>query len=192
MIAKQDVTHDNVVDFIIDLFNDMGNHSYLGEDISQEEHGLQCAVVADQFDSPDSLIAAALLHDIGHFLHELDEDCLEQGIDNNHEDVGADFLRPFFPPEVTEPVRMHVGAKRYLCAVEPDYFSMLSPASVQSLEVQGGPMNGEEVKVFAANPHLEDALKLRRFEEAGKNVGVKTPPVEHYRPLLQSLITVNN
>ena len=188
MLNKDQVTNENVVDFIIDLFNDMGNHSYLGENISQEEHGLQCAVVADQFDSPDSLIAASLLHDIGHFLHELDEDCLEQGIDNYHEDVGADFLAKFFPPEVTEPVRMHVDAKRYLCAVEPDYFGMLSPASVQSLEVQGGPMNEDEVAKFAANPHLEDALKLRRFEEAGKNVGVETPKVEHFRELLEKLV----
>lgn len=187
--ATEHVTGETAVDFIIDLFNRMGDHSYLGEAISQAEHGLQCAVVADQFNSPDSLVAAALLHDIGHFLHNLDEDCMDQGIDSRHEDVGADFLARFFPPEVVEPVRMHVDAKRYLCAIEPDYFNMLSPASVESLRLQGGPMSPEEVRAFARSPFLDAALQLRRFEEAGKNVGVITPPIEHYRTLLEKLRT---
>lgn len=185
---KDQVTADNVVDYIIDLFHRMGDQSYLGESISQEEHGLQCAVVADQFNSPDHLVAAALLHDIGHFLHDYDEDCADHGIDSEHEVVGGRFLERFFPPEVVEPVRMHVDAKRYLCAVEPDYFNMLSPASVQSLELQGGPMTAEEVAVFEASPHLQDAITLRKCEEAGKNPGVHTPPVEHYRPLLERVL----
>ena len=185
---KDQVTRENVVDYIIGLFHQMGDQSYLGEAISQAEHGLQCAVVADQFNSPDHLVAAALLHDIGHFLHDFDEDCADQGIDSEHETVGAAFLGRFFPPELVEPVRMHVDAKRYLCAVEPDYFDMLSPASVLSLKLQGGPMNEEETAAFAASPHLADAITLRKCEEAGKNPGVHTPPIEHYRPLLARML----
>ena len=188
MLTKEQVTRENVVDYIIDLFHRMGDQSYLGEAISQAEHGLQCAVVADQFNSPDYLIGAALLHDIGHFLHDHDEDCADHGIDSEHEVVGGRFLERFFPAELVEPVRMHVDAKRYLTAVEPDYFDMLSPASVVSLELQGGPMNDEEVARFRASPHLEDAITLRKCEEAGKNPGVHTPPIEHYRPLLAGLV----
>ncbi|WP_259782258.1 phosphonate degradation HD-domain oxygenase [Aestuariispira ectoiniformans] len=187
-LDQNTVTRETVVDYIISLFHEMGDRSYLGEAISQAEHGLQCAVVADQFNSPDSLVAAALLHDIGHFLHDFGDDCMAEGIDSRHEDVGADFLARFFAEEVTEPVRMHVDAKRYLCAVEPDYFELLSPASIESLRLQGGPMSAQEAEAFAKSPHLEQALQLRRFEEAGKNVGVETPPVEHYRVLLEGLI----
>ena len=187
---KHNVPADEVVDYIINLFHVMGDKSYLGEGISQAEHGLQCAVVADQFESSDSLIIATLLHDIGHFLHDFDEDCADHGIDSQHEDVGADWLSKYFPDNVTEPVRMHVGAKRYLCAKQPDYFDMLSPASVHSLKLQGGPMNEAEIITFEESLHLKDALDLRRYEEAGKSVGVKTPAIESYRALMEKLLKV--
>lgn len=183
--TRRTVTRATIVPFIEQLFNDMGDMSYLGEDISQAEHGLQCALLADQCGSADSLVAAALLHDIGHFLHDLGVDCHEDDIDNRHEQVGADFLKPFFPEPVTEPIRMHVDAKRYLCAVEGDYFNCLTPASVHSLDLQGGPMSAAEVAAFRQAPYLEDALQLRRFEDGGKSVGVQTPPVESYRDLLK-------
>lgn len=185
---KHNVDASNVVDYIVSLFNEMGDKSYLGEGISQAEHGLQCAVVADQFESKDALIAAALLHDIGHFLHDFDEDCADHGIDSQHENVGADWLAKYFPASVSEPVRMHVDAKRYLCATQPNYADMLSSASVHSLKLQGGPMSKGEVKHFQTSPHLEDALNLRRYEEAGKSKGVKTPPIEHYRLLMEKLL----
>jgi phosphonate degradation associated HDIG domain protein len=183
------VTKDDVVPFIIGLFNRMGDRDYIGEAISQAEHGIQCAVMADQLANKPSLTAAALLHDIGHFLHDFSEDCAEDGIDARHEDFGADFLARFFPPEVVEPVRMHVDAKRYLCAVEPDYFDGLSPASVRSLELQGGPMKGAELDAFAANPHREDAVTLRRCDEGAKVQGLAIPAIEDYRGLLEGLVT---
>ncbi|MTI09959.1 HD domain-containing protein [Curvivirga aplysinae] len=178
------VTKENVVDFLIDMFNSRGQDEYLGEAITQSEHMLQCAVVADQFEAKESVILASLLHDVGHFMHDYDFDCADHGIDSRHEDVADDFLKKFYPPEVTEPVRMHVDAKRYLCAVEPDYFGKLSEASVHSLKLQGGPMSAEEVKKFEESPHLKDALDLRRFEEAGKVDGVATPKIEEYRDLM--------
>ncbi|MDX1739056.1 MAG: phosphodiesterase [Alphaproteobacteria bacterium] len=187
-ISRNQVNRENLVDFLIEMFNTAGQAEYLGEAISQSDHMLQCAVVADQFDAPDHLILASLLHDVGHFMHDYDMDCADHGIDSQHEDVAADFLKDFYPPSVTEPIRMHVDAKRYLCAVEDDYFDKLSEASVHSLNLQGGIMNDEEVAKFSDNPHLEDALNLRRFEEAGKSVGVDTPKIETYRDLMQKFI----
>lgn len=182
------VSRDTAVDFIIELFRHIGDRDYIGEPISQREHGIQCAVMADQLENRDSLTAAALMHDIGHFLHACAEDCAEHGIDSRHEDCGADFLARFFPPEVSEPVRLHVDAKRYLCAVEPSYFDRLSPASIRSLELQGGPMQGEELERFAAHPHLAEAVILRRCDDGAKVPDLKTPPIEFYRPMLERLL----
>lgn len=183
------VTKDTAVDFIIALFNHMGDREYLGEAVSQAEHGIQCAVMADQLEGKDTLTAAALLHDVGHFLHDYAEDCAEDGIDAQHEDFGADFLSRFFPENVVAPVRMHVDAKRYLCAVEPDYFDCLSPASVRSLELQGGPMKGDELNRFAASPHLNDAITLRRCDEGAKVANLQIPAIEDYRDLLQRVLS---
>lgn len=182
------VTKDNVVDFLIDMFNTRGQDEYLGEAISQADHMLQCAVVADQFDAKESVVLASLLHDVGHFMHDYDFDCADHGIDSEHENVANDFLKKFYPPEVTEPVRMHVDAKRYLCTVEDDYFDKLSEASVHSLKLQGGRMSDDEVKKFQESPHLQDALDLRRYEEAGKVEGVATPKIEAYRDLMEKFL----
>lgn len=188
-----DVTADSVVDFIIDLFHELGEAKYdddmLGEAVNQMEHGIQCAVMADQLEGKDTLTAAALLHDIGHFLHEHAKSCAQQGIDDVHENCGADFLARFYPAAVTEPVRMHVAAKRYLCAVEGDYFDKLSPASVRSLELQGGPMKGDELDAFRASPYLDDAVVLRRCDEGAKVADLRIPDIETYRPLLRKLLT---
>ncbi len=185
----------DIVEFLLELFEDLGEKGYednsakLGEAITQKEHALQSAVLADQLsDGKKSLIAAALLHDVGHFLHDYAVACATDGIDSQHEDVGADYLARFFPAAVTEPVRLHVAAKRYLCAAEPDYFSGLSPASVRSLELQGGPMSDEERATFDQNPHAEDAILLRRCDEGAKVPDLRTPDVEAYRDLLQGLV----
>jgi len=183
-----EVTKETAVDFIIGLFNHMGEREYLGEAVSQGEHGIQCAVMADQLEGKDTLTAAALMHDVGHFVHAYTENAAELGIDAKHEDFGADFLARFFPPEVVEPVRMHVDAKRYLCAVEPEYFDCLSPASVLSLKLQGGPMEGEELERFAASPHLNDAIVLRRCDEGAKVANLEIPAIEEYRDLLQRVL----
>lgn len=182
------VTADTVVDFIIGLFNHMGDQDYLGETISQQDHGIQCAVLADQLEGRDSLTAAALLHDIGHFLHSFPQTCAEDGIDSVHEDLGADFLARFFPPEVSEPVRLHVNAKRYLCGSDPDYFATLSAASVRSLELQGGPLEGAQQEAFIDQPHAQDAVILRRCDDGAKVAGLHVPSIESYRDMLNGLV----
>ena len=123
-----------------------------GERVNMREHMLQSAVFAEQDGASDLVIAAALLHDYGHFVHDLGEDIADHGIDGKHEEVGADYLEAFFPPEVIEPMRLHVAAKRYLCATDAEYFATVSPASLQSLELQGGPFNADEVEEFEKNP----------------------------------------
>jgi [1-hydroxy-2-(trimethylamino)ethyl]phosphonate dioxygenase len=174
-----------IIDQIFVAFRERGHRSY-GEAVTEAEHMLQSATFAEQSGCDPTLIAAALLHDFGHLLHELGEDIADQGIDSVHEQIGADYLQQYFVPAVTEPGRLHVAAKRYLCAVDPEYFATLSPASVQSLALQGGPMSANEVRAFEASPHLAAAVQLRRFDDLGKVPGMETPPLEHFRPYLEA------
>ena len=148
--------------------------------INQRQHALQAAWLAERAGCSDALIAAALLHDIGHMVHELGDSPAEDGVDDEHERLGHEFLNGMFGPEVTEPVRLHVAAKRYLCAREPDYFAKLSPDSVLSLSLQGGPMSPAEVAAFEAVPEHADAVRLRRFDEQSKVKGLATPPPAHF------------
>jgi phosphonate degradation associated HDIG domain protein len=150
--------------------------------VNQQQHALQAAALAERDGHGDSLVAAALLHDIGHMVHDLGENPADSGIDDHHEDLGHAWLTQHFGPEVTEPVRLHVAAKRYLCAVEADYFARLSPDSVKSLALQGGPMSAEEVAAFEALPEHKDAVQLRRYDERAKVKGLATPPVAHFLP----------
>lgn len=149
-------------------------------EINQRQHALQSAWLAERAGCSDALIAAALLHDIGHMVHNLGENPAEDGVDDEHERLGYEFLAGMFGPEVTEPVRLHVAAKRYLCAKEPDYFAKLSADSVLSLGLQGGPMSPEEVAAFEAVPEHADAVQLRRFDEQAKVKGLETPPASHF------------
>ncbi len=160
----------------------------LGEPVTQAEHMLQAAACAEGAGAPDPLIAAALLHDVGHFTGEISGHDLMSGTDNRHSRAGADWLAAWFPETVTEPVRMHVAAKRYLCSVEPGYFDLLSEASVYTLQVQGGPMNDAEVADFERGGYAHDAVALRRWDEAAKDPDAHVPDFDHYRPLLERLI----
>jgi phosphonate degradation associated HDIG domain protein len=162
-----------------------GQHRYGLTDINQIQHGLQAAWLAEQAGDPPALIAAALLHDIGHMLHDLGENPARDGVDDRHEEVGYDFLVRHFGPEVTEPVRLHVAAKRYLCGTEADYFATLSKDSVLSLSLQGGPMNAEEIAEFERLPHWQAAVRLRRYDEGAKVKGLATPPLEHFMPYVE-------
>ena len=170
------------------LYAEKATRRYGLATISQLDHALQGAALAEADGEPDALVVATLLHDIGHMVHKLGEKPAERGIDDMHEVLGAKQLARLFGPEVSEPVRLHVAAKRYLCATEADYFAKLSPDSVLSLSLQGGPMSGEEVAAFRALPQAEDAVRLRRFDEGAKVKGLETPPVQHFLPYVAACL----
>lgn len=188
-VGSRQITSDTVVEFLLELFERRGPESYLGEDVSMAAHMEQTAYCAKEDGAEDELIAAGLLHDIGHFVADFPVDALEKGHDNFHQDAGANLLQQFFPPEVSEPVRLHVAAKRYLCAVDPTYVDRLSSASVHTLGLQGGPMDAAEVVKFEANPHHKVAVKLRYYDDDGKIEGRKITGFATYQTLLMSLIT---
>ncbi len=177
-----------IVDEIFRVFREYGAAQYLGEHVSMTEHMLQSAYAAQQDGAPPRLVAAALLHDYGHFIHGLPEDSAEHGVDTEHEEVAYRFLERYFGEAIAEPIRMHVAAKRYLCAVEPSYVAELSPASIHSLELQGGPYRPEQVAEFEASPYADDAVRLRRYDDVGKVPGLETPSLEDYRPVLEAVL----
>ncbi|WP_417848447.1 phosphonate degradation HD-domain oxygenase [Thalassoglobus sp.] len=172
---------------LLDLFERHGNSQYGGENVTQLEHALQAATLAEEENASPELIVAALLHDLGHLLHNLPENAPDQGIDDHHENLGYRFACQLFPQAVTEPIRMHVVAKRYLCAIEPDYFSTLSQPSVVSLGLQGGPMNEHEISDFELNPFAQDAVRLRRWDDTAKDPTVKTSPLSHFKKYLSEV-----
>lgn len=179
----------NIVDQIIELFNQHGNGLYFGELVTETEHALQCADLAKQAGASNEIIAAALLHDIGHLLHGLDEDIAEQGIDAKHEDVGAVWLQDYFPPVIVDCVRLHVEAKRYLTATQLGYLEGLSESSKQSLELQGGPFSPAEVEAFEGDePNFLAIIQVRLWDDEAKVVGLVVPPIEHYRSILESVL----
>jgi len=177
----------DIVDEIIDLFETHGPAAYLGEPVSQTEHALQTAHLAVQEGASDALVAAALLHDIGHLLGPAEDDTAERGIDALHEQSGCAWLARHFGPEVTEPVRLHVLAKRYLCAVDAVYRSLLSPSSIRSLELQGGALTRDEVQAFESNQHAAGAIRVRRWDDRAKVPHLEVPGLGHYLTTLQRL-----
>ena len=186
--AAADLTPDTIVAFLADIFARRGGESYLGEPVTMAEHMLQAASLAERDGQPEAVVVAALLHDIGHFTGELGAFSMDDTEDRWHEAAGADLLARFFPPLVVACVRQHVAAKRYLCATAPSYREQLSPASRHSLKLQGGPMGPEEVEAFAAQPFLEEILKVRRYDDQGKVAGMETPPFAHYAPMVQRVV----
>jgi [1-hydroxy-2-(trimethylamino)ethyl]phosphonate dioxygenase len=176
-----------IVDEIVEVFERHGSEAYFGEPISQLEHALQTAYQAERVGAPESLIIAALLHDIGHLLHCRPENIAESGHDARHEVVGAQWLTRSFEAPVTEPVRLHVTAKRYLCTIDAEYRRRLSPASMDSLTLQGGLMESAEARAFEVTPYSNEAVLLRQWDENAKVVGMKTPPLRDYRGSIESL-----
>lgn len=177
-----------IVDEIIELFTRRGAEAYFGEPVSQLEHALQTAAQAEKEGAPDTLVAAALLHDIGHLLSQSPEDIADLGIDGWHERVGARWLARYFPAPVTEPIRLHVAAKRYLCAVDDEYRRQLSPASIQSLALQSAPMGEAEAREFEAKPFCREAVRLRRWDDRAKVVGLKMMGLDRYKPRLEKIL----
>lgn len=166
------------------LFHCRGDSQYGGEAVSQLEHALQAATLAEAEGASAALIAAALLHDVGHLLHNLPDDAPEHDVDDRHEELAARWLARYFGPNVVEPVRLHVQAKRCLSAIDPHYGAALSEPSRVSLRLQGGPMTADEVAAFQASPHYDAALRLRRWDDRAKIVGWQTPSLEHFLPIV--------
>jgi phosphonate degradation associated HDIG domain protein len=169
------------LDVLEDIFDNEGSAEYLGEAVSMAEHMLQTAQNAKNGGADDALITASLLHDIGHFAQVK---AARSDWHRHHDAAVAEFLRGHFGPAVIEPARLHVEAKRYLCATDPDYIGQLSAASMDTLEKQGGPMQAGEIEEFESNPYFIDACRLRRWEEDGKNKDAKCPDFACFRPIL--------
>ena len=173
---------------LVALYSSPAARRMYDEEVTELEHALQSAALAQAEGAPDHLVAAALLHDVGHLVSDdnvpLDEDLAE---DFHHERVGARYLARWFGPEVTAPVALHVAAKRYLCAVEPGYLDDLSPSSARSLALQGGPMSPAEVTAFERLSHHEAATLVRRWDDRAKVADLAVADLDAYRSLLARL-----
>lgn len=179
---------ETIVDFIADIFDRRGGEEYLGEPVTMAEHMLQGAHFAEIEGQTEDIIVAALLHDIGHFTSEFGTFSMEDTKDRHHEDAGAKVLEAFFPTIVTDCVRYHVAAKRYLCKRRPEYFEALSEASVHSLNLQGGPMSDAEAQEFEQNPNADAIIQVRLYDDRGKVAGLQVPPFAHYRDMVQRVV----
>jgi len=162
------------------LFKAHGHIEYSGEGVTQLEHALQCAQLAESEGAGDALVAAAFLHDLGHMLNPQGETPTVRGIDDQHQYFAIPFIRPLFPPDVVEPIRLHVDAKRALCALDAGYYDALSADSKRSLELQGGIYTAAEAEAFSAKPYARDAMRVRRWDDQAKVHGKPTPNLEHY------------
>lgn len=174
------------IERIFERFDKHGGNDYGGERVRQLEHALQCAMLAETEGAPAPLITAALLHDVGHLIHDLGVSPAARGIDDRHELLGRQWLSRWFGEAVTEPVRLHVNAKRYLTATDEDYFATLSAGSVRSLALQGGPFSHDLAAGFIGLPHAPEAVRLRRWDEAAKVPGKFTPDLDHFRPFIEA------
>ena len=183
-----ELTRHTIVAFLSDIFARRGGEEYLGEPVTMAQHMLQGATFAQQQGLPEQIIVAALLHDIGHLTSEFGTYSPDDTEDKHHEEAGALVLSEFFPTIVTDCVRHHVAAKRYLCATNPAYFDRLSAASVHSLNLQGGPMSSAEAEIFARNPNLSDIIQVRYLDEAGKEPDMQTPDFAHFAPMVQRVV----
>ena len=168
------------LDELAAIIDGKGHGQYGLSAINQRQHALQAALLAEAQGESAALITAALLHDIGHMVHDLGDNPAEAGIDDHHEDLGHAWLLAWFGPEVTEPVRLHVAAKRYLCGTDPSYFGKLSKDSVLSLSLQGGPMSAAEIAAFEELPGYAEAVRLRRWDEGAKVKDLATPGFAHF------------
>lgn len=182
------LTHETIIPFLGEIFTRRGAEEYLGEPVSIAEHMLQGAQLAEESGAREEVVAAALLHDVGHFTHDFPTDAADLGIDSRHEEAGAKVLEDFFPQVIVDCVRYHVDAKRYLCATDPEYYSALSDASVLSLKLQGGPMSEDEVKAFEQNPNYREIVQVRIWDDIGKVPDKQTPGFDYYLPLLERVV----
>ena len=178
----------NVFDEIQGIFHARGAVEYFGERVSMIDHALQAAYFAQLASAAPALIVGALLHDIGHLIDQVPSDIADWTEDAHHERLGSQWLAKRFRPEVSEPVRLHVAAKRYLLATNAGYLAQLSPASVITLRLQGGPMETREVAAFETERFYRDAVRLRRWDDEGKVAGLRTPGLSDYQSLIERVI----
>jgi phosphonate degradation associated HDIG domain protein len=168
------------LDDIETLFARRGHEQYTGEPVTQLEHALQCAWLAEQEGADDELVAAALLHDLGHLLHDLGASPTLQGVDDLHQYRAVPFLRGLFSDNVLGAIQEHVDAKRYLCATDAGYHDALSEDSKRSLKLQGGIFDADQARAFIARPGAGRAVRLRIWDDRAKSQGLATPPLAHY------------
>ena len=174
----------HIVDEIINKYQN-NNSLYIGEKVTITEHMVQTAMLAEQSHSSESLICACLLHDYGHFIIEDPNQLVSKSVDGKHENIAFNFLKNYFKPEVFEPIKLHVQAKRYLCR-NKSYWNILSEASKVSLKLQGGIMNDNEAKKFVSLKFHDDAILLRKYDDEGKIPNIKMNKIEDYRNLINS------
>ncbi len=173
---------------LLALYETWGERRY-DEVVTQQEHALQCAALAAADGRPPTLVAAGLLHDVGHLLEMAEHDSASAPAhDTVHEERGARALSAVFGPDVTEPIRLHVAAKRVLVVIDPDHTARLSAGSRASLRRQGGAATADEVDAFMQSPYADEALALRRYDDSGKVSGLAIAPLAEYHDLLASLI----
>ena len=175
---------DSIVKEIRDAFATNGHLDH-GENISMQEHMLQAAWLAEQDGADERVVVATLLHDYGHLVCDLPRDTLVDGYDNHHESLGADALSNWFEEDIVNAVRLHVAAKRYLCGSNPGYRDELSDASKTTLEIQGGPMTGDELFAFRNLPGHDMAVQVRVYDDRGKINGMERPELDHYVPMIR-------
>jgi [1-hydroxy-2-(trimethylamino)ethyl]phosphonate dioxygenase len=180
---------DNRRTMLIDIYAHKAGNRYGLSAVSQLQHALQSAALAQAAGEPAWFITAALLHDVGHMIHKLGEDPAEHGVDDTHEQLAANWLAKYFGPEVAESVRLHVAAKRYLCAADAGYFGLLAQDSVRSLTLQGGPMTSDECKEFERHPHFKAAVRLRKIDDKAKDPRAETPDFAHFLPHLDEALS---
>jgi len=178
----------DILALIADILERRGAESYLGEEVTMAEHMFQTAALAEAEGAEDALVAAALLHDIGHYTSEFGAYSPDDKVDRHHDAAGAKVLDGLFPPMVTECVRLHVAAKRYLCATDPGYYDRLSGPSQHSLALQGGPMSPAEVELFEAQDYHREAVRVRLWDDGGKVAEARTMSFDHFRPLLKRVL----
>jgi phosphonate degradation associated HDIG domain protein len=174
------------IDDICAIYRDKGHQAYAGEPVTQLQHALQTARLAEEANASAALVTAALLHDLGHLLADQGDTPTARGIDDTHQYFVVPFLRGLFDEQVIAPIRLHVDAKRYLCAVRGEYRDQLSADSIRSLQLQGGIFTTAEASAFIAQPHAREAVQLRLWDDLAKTAGLVTPGFEHFAVHLRS------
>ena len=180
------------IESIVSLFSEKGSRMYGNEPVTQLEHALQCATLAEEACQSNEIITACLLHDLGHLIHDLGNNPSVQGIDDLHEQRALPILRELFEPAVVEPIRLHVAAKRYLCAVSPGYWEKLSNESKRSLELQGGVFSSEAAYKFIRQPYAKQAVQLRMYDDQAKVSNKPTASLSHFTQYMNACLRTAN